>query len=159
MGSDMSVHFSSELTAWETPPEVFGPLDDEFKFGLDAAASPKNAKCARYLTTGALAKDWAALSKGRAVWLNPPYGRGLSDWVAKARQEGERVVVVALLPARTDTAFFHTHVARGEVRLLRGRVKFLVDGAVTGVAPFPSLIAVWGPHVVPSIRCWEVSKP
>ena len=79
------------------------------------------------------------------VFVNPPYGRGLAAWVAKARrevEEGRAKTVVALLPARPDTAYWHDHVAgRAAVYFLRGRLRF---GDGEQGAPFPSALAVWG---------------
>ena len=88
------------------------------------------------------------------VFVNPPYGRGLAAWVAKARrevEEGRARTVVALLPARPDTAYWHEHVAgRAVVYFLRGRLRF-GDGGQS--APFPSALAVWGA----SPRRWRPS--
>jgi hypothetical protein len=79
------------------------------------------------------------------VFLNPPYGRTLGRWIAKARREveaGHAKTAVALIPARPDTGYWHTHVAgRAVVYFLRGRLKF--GGSEQG-APFPSALVVWG---------------
>lgn len=133
--------YSSARPDWGTPPEVFARLDREFHFDLDAAASRVNAKCSRYFTEAqdGLHQRWT----GR-VWLNPPYGRGIGAWTAKCVLESRlgAQAVVALLPARTDTAWWERDVmgAATEVRLVRGRIRFV--GAATG-APFPSAIVVW----------------
>ena len=102
--------FSSDKMDWETPQAVFDLLDQEFHFTLDACASAENAKCAQYYTVSddALKQFWP----GR-VWCNPPYGRDIGDWVRKAFQESLRgSTVVLLIPARTDTAYWHTYVMR-----------------------------------------------
>ncbi len=77
------------------------------------------------------------------VFCNPPYGREIGRWIAKAWESAEKGacdVVVCLVPARVDTAWWHDYCARGEVRFLRGRVRF--GGADSG-APFPSAVVVF----------------
>ena len=131
--------FSSVKDDWPTPWEFFHNLDLEFDFTLDVCAVPWSAKVWRYCVDG-LAHSWA----GERCYMNPPYGREIGPWVEKARREAERgALVVGLLPARTDTAWFHEHVYRAatEIRFLKGRLKF--EGAAAS-APFPSMIAVWG---------------
>lgn len=127
---------------WATPSAIFDPLNAEFDFDLDPCASDLNAKCAHYFTQAqnGLAQDWS----GRRVFMNPPYGRAIRHWVAKARESG--VLVVGLLPARTDTAWFHDHInGVAEVRFLKGRVYFESPGFKRDRAPFPSLVAIWRP--------------
>ena len=111
-------------------------------FTLDAAASDENAKCARYFTAAddGLVKSWA----GERVWLNPPYGRALPAWIAKAYRESLRgALVVMPIPARTDTAAWHDYIFphASEVIFLRGRLKF---GGSDASAPFPSVIVRFG---------------
>ena len=134
--------FSSERHDWETPPDLFAKLDREFGFKLDAAATRTNAKCRLFLdeAADALKLSWSP----SPVWLNPPYGRTIGQWVEKARRESERgATVVCLLPARTDTAWFHDHVLdKAKVRFLRGRLRFV--GAESS-APFPSMLAIYRP--------------
>ena len=136
---------SSEKLDWCTPPDFFKELDDEFHFDLDAAATPKSAKCQKYFTPDddALQQDWG----GHTVFLNPPYGRTLNKWVEKAHGEGQKegTTVVVLIPARTDTSYFHDHIlGKAEIRFLRGRLKFTdEDGNVKDAAPFPSLLAIY----------------
>ncbi len=135
--------FSSASAEWSTPQDLFDQLNDEFKFDLDAAASPKNAKCDVYYT-----KDDNGLSipwEGRRTWLNPPYGRTIGAWVEKAitetTTEGGARVVVMLVPVRTDTKwFFMATRARPEVRYLAGRLKF---GGSKNSAPFPSAVLIF----------------
>lgn len=139
--------FSSENMSWATPPELFAALDAEFRFTLDVCATPENAKVpGRFFSPAenGLSMSWA----GNVCWMNPPYGRQIGAWMAKAHREvmaspppPHDTVVVCLVPSRTDTAWWHDHViAPGfEVRFLRGRVKFV--GAKHG-APFPSAIVV-----------------
>lgn len=138
---------SSENMCWCTPLEFFNELDREFCFGLDPAATDKSAKCAKYYTPAddGLSKDWG----GHRVFCNPPYGRAIRDWVRKGHEESRKpgTVVVMLIPARTDTTYFHDFVLHGkadEVRFLRGRLKFTdEDGNEKDAAPFPSAVVVW----------------
>jgi phage N-6-adenine-methyltransferase len=137
-----SVHFSSKSGLWETPLAFFQRLDHEFGFTLDACALPANAKCSRYYTPAddGLAQHWKGV-----VWMNPPYGREISRWVEKAyRSSQEGATVVCLLPARTDTAWWHTYVMRAaEIRLVRGRLKF---SNAAHSAPFPSAVVIFRPE-------------
>jgi phage N-6-adenine-methyltransferase len=138
--------FSSNRDDWETPPELFWKLDAEFGFTMDVCATPQNAKCYWYWTKedDALSKPWTG--NGGVLWMNPPYGSEIGKWVKKAYEESKNgVTTVCLLPARTDTAWWHDYCMRGEVRFLRGRVKFV--GAKSG-APFPSAIVIFRGKVV-----------
>lgn len=138
----MSYHPTKITDEWATPPEVFEPLSQEFGgFTLDPAATPLNAKCGLYYTasTDGLVQDW----RPHHVWLNPPYGRTLPQWTAKAATS-QAPLVVALLPARTDTRWFHdTVLPTAEVRFIRGRVYYLNASFTRDRAPFASLIAIW----------------
>lgn len=137
-----AVHFSSASGEWSTPPDVFAALDAEFGFTLDPCATPDNAKCARYFTRGddGLAQSWT----GERVFMNPPYGRVIGGWMRKAYEESRGgALVVCLIPARTDTAWWHDYVIPyGETRFIRGRLKF---GGAANSAPFPSAIVVFRP--------------
>lgn len=127
---------------WETPAEIFDPLNQEFAFTLDVCATKETSKC-RYFF-GPEQDSLSERCRWRGVcWMNPPYGRGIAKWVAKARDQArEGSVVVCLLPARTDTAWWHEHVIGGgaEVRFLRGRIVF--RGAKYN-APFPSAVVIF----------------
>ena len=138
--------FSSAKSDWRTPEDLFERLDRRWgPFDTDAAASAENALCARFFTEAqnALTLDWYAAG-ARRVFVNPPYGRGtVIKWVAKAYAESLKGCrVVMLLPARTDSPWFHDIVKPHafHIEFLRGRVKF--QGAQAG-APFPSLIVVF----------------
>ena len=135
------VMFSSKTDLWETPKDFFDTLDAEFRFNLDVCALPENAKCAAFYSpdVDGLSQPWY----GRC-WCNPPYGRQVGRWVAKAAQSAaEGATVVMLLPARTDTAWFHDYIyGRAEVRFVRGRLKF---GGSTNSAPFPSMVVIFRP--------------
>ena len=138
-----SVEASDE---WETPAWLFSELNVEFRFTLDAAATESTAKCAKYLTPqdDALSMSWG---QGETVWLNPPYGRGIAAWVSKARDEARAgSTVVLLIPARLDTNWWHDVVLPSEVRIRRGRVRFLMNGRELPTAgPFPVAVVVMRP--------------
>ncbi len=135
----MDVHFSSKTYEWETPKELFAQLDQQWHFTLDVCATSENAKCARYFT---LADDGLSQEWGGVCWMNPPYGREIGKWVAKAARTAQRGhTVVCLLPARTDTAWWHDYVIPyGYIRYIRGRLRF---GGAVNSAPFPSAIVVF----------------
>lgn len=136
----MATMFSSATDLWATPQDFFDSLNDEFHFELDACAVPENAKCERYITPDmdGLTQDWDANS----IWCNPPYGREVGKWVAKAAREAmEGKTVVMLLPARTDTRWFHQYIYhKAEIRFIPGRLRF---GGAKNVAPFPSMVVIF----------------
>jgi len=136
--------FSSSTPEWATPQDLFDRLDALYHFDLDAAAAPENAKCARFFTKedDGLLQMWG----GYCVWCNPPYGREIGAWVRKAYEEAQLpgTMVVMLLPARTDTAWFHDYCRHGDVIFLRGRLKF---GDGRNSAPFPSMIVKFGGQI------------
>jgi len=135
-----SLHFSSKTDLWETPADFFARLDEEFHFTLDVCALPENAKCRRFFTPeeDGLRQAWHG-----CCWMNPPYGRTIGAWMRKAWEESRRgATVVCLVPARTDTAWWHDYAAKGEIRFLRGRLKF---GHAKSSAPFPSAIVIFRP--------------
>jgi site-specific DNA-methyltransferase (adenine-specific) len=139
--------FASGNGEWETPRDLWEDLDLEFGFHLDAAASDDNTKVPFYFTIedDALTQDWFERAQGTtSIWVNPPYGRGVVEWVKKAYLESQKgATVVMLLPARTDTAWFHNWVlGRAEIRFLRGRLKF---SNCQNSAPFPSMVIVFRP--------------
>jgi len=136
------VMFSTGKDDWETPPELFKKLDNEFHFTLDPCCTKSTAKCAKYYTKkdNGLAHDW----QGETVFVNPPYSSSEQDkWVKKCYEESQKpnTTVVALLPARTDTKRFHKYIyGKAEIRFIQGRLKFV--GAKSS-APFPSMIVIW----------------
>ena len=133
--------FSSKSVIWETPQDFFDKLDIEFHFTLDAAALNENAKCKNYYTPeeNGLKKKWNGI-----VWCNPPYGRKETGmWVKKAYEEYMRgcKTIVMLLPARTDTKWFHEYIyGKAEIRFVKGRLKF---GGAKDAAPFPSMVVIY----------------
>ena len=134
----MNVHFSSQTNEWATPQDFFDTLNEEFNFTLDPCATKENAKCTKFYTMedDGLSKSW----DNEVVFANPPYGRSIKHWVKKA-SEAVGGVVVLLIPARTDTSYFHEYIYnKAEIRFLKGRLKF---GDSKNSAPFPSLVAIF----------------
>lgn len=133
--------FSSKTCEWSTPQDFFNTLDSEFHFDLDPCADDMNHKTPLYFTEAddGLSKSW----KGHRVFCNPPYGKEIGKWVEKAFKEGvkDNTLVVLLIPARTDTRYFHDYILhRSEIRFIPGRLKF---GGVGTSAPFPSMVVIF----------------
>ena len=132
----------SKTDEWATPQYLFDEWDARYKFDLDAAASTLNHKCANWYgldhpdesRRDGLAQSWNA----EATWVNPPYGRVLNDWVGHAAEQLGTVVM--LLPARTDTRWFHNYCVDKKMTFIKGMVKF--GGSAFG-APFPSMVVVF----------------
>ncbi len=129
--------FSSKTPEWETPHDLFSELDKKFHFVLDVCANKYNTKCKDYLSIeqNSLDYDWKDWDGWK--WMNPPYGREIGKWIRKASEGG----VVALLPARTDTKWFHDYIyGKTEIKFIKGRLKF---GCSKNSAPFPSMIVIF----------------
>ncbi len=132
--------FSSKTDLWATPQDFFDKLNDEFHFDIDVCANETNHKCDTYYTKeqNGLAQEWKGI-----CWCNPPYGREIGKWVEKAYRSAMTgdALVVMLLPARTDTRWFHDYIYdKAQIRFVRGRLKF---GDSKNSAPFPSMIVVF----------------
>lgn len=127
-------------TTWRTPDALFRELDAEFDFTLDPCASAPIKPDIRWFgeTDQGLWQPWS----GR-VFVNPPYGRVIGDWMRKITLERDRCeVIVALVPSRTDTAWWHDYAATATaIRFIRGRLQF--GGPIVHDAPFPSAILVF----------------
>jgi len=85
---------------------------------------------------------------GYIVFMNPPYGREISKWVRKAYEESLKgVVVVCLVPARTDTRWWWDYCMKGEIRFIKGGLKFRgrnKEGLiVNNSATFPSAVVIF----------------
>ena len=135
------VHFSSASVEWPTPQGVFDELNEQFNFTLDPCATHENTKCERYFTAedDGFIQDWGQ----ERVFMNPPYGREIKDWMKKAYESSRNgATVVCLVPARTDTQWFHDYAVKGEVIAIKGRLKF---GDSQNSAPFPSAIVIFRP--------------
>lgn len=136
----MSVHFSSKTDMHATPQKFFDNYNDVFKFTLDVCASPENAKCEHYFTVedNGLAQEWTG-----NCWMNPPYGREIIHWMRKAYESSlTGATVVCLVPARTDTKWWHEYAMKGQIEFIRGRLKF---GDAKNSAPFPSAVVIFYP--------------
>lgn len=134
--------FSSKTDLWSTPWSFFDKLNDEFHFTLDPCSTHENAKCYKHFTIeeDGLLQDWG----NEVVFCNPPYGRQIKDWVKKAYEESQKdnTTVVMLIPARTDTIYFHEYIYhKAEIRFIKGRLKF---GDAKNAAPFPSMVVIFG---------------
>lgn len=140
------VFFSSQNMCWCTPQDFYDELNKEFSFVLDPAATEKTAKCKNYFTpeTDGLSQSW---DFGGAVFCNPPYGREIGKWVEKAYKESLviKYPIVLLIPARTDTTYFHNFIYwKAEIRFIKGRLRFTDEyGIPADAAPFPSLLAIY----------------
>jgi len=131
--------FSSKRHDYETPLDFFALLNEQYFFDLDVCASSANTKCSNFFSVddNGLEKEWYG-----TCWMNPPYGREIGKWVAKAASEAEKgITTVALLPARPDTKWFHQHIyGKHEIQFIKGRLKFV--GAPSS-APFPSMLVIF----------------
>lgn len=133
--------FSSATDEWSTPQELFDELNEKYHFDLDPCADEANHKCSLYYTKeqNGLMQPW----EGHNVFCNPPYGREIGKWVKRGCEQGKlpNTLVVMLLPARTDTKWFHDFIyGKAEIVFLRGRLKF---GGSKNSAPFPSMIVIF----------------
>ena len=136
------VMFSSATDNWSTPQDFFDKLNDEFHFTLDVCADETNHKCEHYYTKeiDGLSRPWIG-----TIWCNPPYGRKIGEWVRRAYISAQigSATVVMLLPARTDTRWFHDYIynkSNTEIRFIKGRLKF---GGCKNSAPFPSMVVIF----------------
>ena len=135
-----NVLFSSKSDEWSTPPDIYEEPDKEFNFTLDPCSTQYNHKCSKYFTAedDGLSRSWG----GERVFCNPPYSN-ISEWVKKAWTEStkDNTLVVLLIPARTDTRYFHEYIYnRSEVRFIKGRLRF---GEAVNSAPFPSMVVIF----------------
>jgi len=134
--------FSSATGNWATPQDFFDKLNWRFgPFDLDPCASTHNTKCANFFTEAedGLGKSW----EGFTSFVNPPYGRGIDKWIAKGYNEAMNTgtKVVMLIPARTDTRYWHDYVMKAsEIHFVKGRLKF---GDSKNPPPFPSAVVVF----------------
>jgi len=131
--------FSSKTDQWSTPQDFFDELNKEFNFTLDPCANEHNHKCTKYFTKeqNGLVQSWG----NETVFCNPPYGKEMRKWIEKCVDESKHAKIVLLIPARTDTAYFHDYIyGKAEIRFIRGRLKF---GNSKNSAPFPSMIVIF----------------
>jgi phage N-6-adenine-methyltransferase len=134
----MEVHYSSKTDLWATPQDFFDKYDAIYNFDLDVCAIKENAKCGKYFTPeqDGLKQEWSGI-----CWMNPPYGRGIGKWMQKAYESsGNGTIVVCLVPARTDTRWWHDYAMKGQIEFIKGRLKF---GDAKTNAPFPSAVVTF----------------
>lgn len=137
-----NLHFSSNKQDWTTPSEFYNNLNKEFYFTLDPCCYKETALCKNYYTLqeDGLKQSW----EGHRVFCNPPYGKEIKKWVEKCYIESkkENTLVVLLIPARTDTTYFHDYIYKpeNEIRFIKGRLKF---GLCKNPAPFPSMVVIF----------------
>ena len=134
--------FSSKTGEWSTPQDFYDELNWEFSFLMDPCATHENHKCVEYYTEEedglAYENEWYG-----TTFMNPPYGRDIKHWVRKAYEQSKHNIIVGLLPARTDTRWFHDYIyGKAEIRFIKGRLKF---GGHKNPAPFPSMVVIWRP--------------
>lgn len=134
-----SNRFASNNQEYATPLNLFNILNDEFHFTLDVCADEKNKKVESFYSQeqNSLGLDWSGI-----CWMNPPY-KDMKKWVIKAYNESikHNAVVVCLIPARTNTAWWHDYCMKGEIRFIKGRPKF--EGCIHGL-PQPLAVVVFG---------------
>lgn len=146
MPHKLQATFSSERQDWATPWDFFKLQESKYgPFDLDVCATLENSKCQKFFTPhdDALSRHWPG-----HCWMNPPYGREIARWLQHACREtydlGNASQVIALLPARTDTSWWHDFVLQfaAHIDFIRGRIRF--EGAINN-APFPSAVVVFRP--------------
>ena len=129
---------TSNTDLWSTPRDFFDDYNAIYHFDVDVCATAENALCAKFYSPedNGLSKQWHGV-----CWMNPPYGREISKWMKKAYESSlHGATVVCLVPARTDTAWWHEYAMKGEIEFIRGRLKF---GDAKNSAPFPSAVVVF----------------
>lgn len=141
------VQTSSKKQDWETPQIIFDKLNEIYHFTWDLAASKKNTKCSNYfdIDRNSLDQNWSELSGN--LFCNPPYGRDLRHWVKKAYEESlnkRNGCICLLIPSRTDTSYWHDYIFdKADIKFLKGRLKFEVNGNSGDPAPFGSAIITY----------------
>lgn len=144
-----SNRFFSKKQEYETPEKLFNKLNNEFSFTIDVCADKNNAKVENYYSEkdNALVKDWEGI-----CWMNPPY-KEVKTWVKKAYEESLKgATVVCLIPARTNTNWWHKYCMKGEIRFIKGRPKF--KGCKYGL-PQPLAIVIFGEAYKNNYKAFE----
>lgn len=129
---------TSNTDLWSTPRDFFDDYNAIYHFDVDVCATAENALCAKFYSPedNGLSKEWHGV-----CWMNPPYGREIGKWMKKAYESSlHGATVVCLVPARTDTAWWHDYAMKGNIEFIRGRLKF---GSSKNSAPFPSAVVVF----------------
>lgn len=172
---------NSTKDEWRTPLWLYKALDREFgPFTLDPASTDENSLCDSYYTKeeDGLKQEWDG-----SVYVNPPYSQ-MRQWTQKGYEEalkGNTDVVVMLIAARTDTRAWWDYVRKGQVRFLKGRLKFEIppemiekqkleaaqralEGKASKIfeatsAPFPSAVVIFHRYIgESSTMYWEIKE-
>lgn len=134
-------YHTSDSDEWGTPSDLFDRLDRKWNFTLDPCAN--GARVLKFAWEAYTKRDDGLLISwaGHRVFCNPPYSQ-IDQWVAKAAAHKDDALIVMLIPARTDTKYWHEHIeGRARVEFIRGRLKFVrMDGGKATSAPFPSCL-------------------
>lgn len=128
--------FTSNTDMWATPQAFFDKYNAIYNFDIDVCAVETNAKCEKYFSPdqNGLLQEWRGV-----CWCNPPYGREIGAWAKKAAES--EALTVMLLPARTDTRWFHDYIYHNaSIEFIKGRLKF---GDGKNSAPFPSMVVIF----------------
>lgn len=161
MMADISATHSKGKDDWETPWWFVHLLENEFgAIDLDPCCTEESKKGENFYTeedNGLTARWWGT------VFVNPPYSQ-MAKWAQKAYSEaflGNTRNILFLCAARTDTKAWWDYLRHGEVRFIKGRLKFIDPnrGVVLG-APFPSALVVFSQNLwkTPSTVYWSIPK-
>jgi len=150
--------FSTRTEEWETPLDLYNKLNNIYKFTLDPCCTKESAKCDKYYTKedNGFIKDWS----NEVVFMNPPYGRQIGLWIEKAYKESLKgAIVVCLIPARTDTKYWHNFIFKyaKQILFIKGRISF-INGNKKAPAPFPSAIIEFNYNKIPTLQNIGVFK-
>jgi len=134
--------FQSKNQTWETPWSLFNAIQERYHLERDCAASAENTKLPLYWTEqdNCLLQEWSGRN-----WLNPPFVN-MKNFIKKAFLERERAFTILLIPARTNTVWWHEMCMQGEVLFIKGRPKFK---DCTHGLPTPLALVMFGGEAIP----------
>jgi phage N-6-adenine-methyltransferase len=143
--------FESNRQDWETPQDMFDAINDRFSFTRDVCASPTNKKCEVFFCeeNSCLDKEWDGVN-----WMNPPF-KDMKKFVAKAYEQRDNAITVCLLPARTNTRWWHELCMKGEIIFICGRPKF--GDNIHGL-PQPLALVVFGSGASNFLESFDVKN-
>lgn len=169
--------FTSDKDDWGTPRGFFDALNREFNFDVDVCANLENRKVDKFFS---VQQDAFRLQWHGNCWNNPPYGRGIDRWLKKSIDSAlHGSTVVCLIAARTDTNAWFNYARLGEVRFLKGRLKFelsktdiraitienilrkkygIKERSIDNSAPFPSALIIYRPGLPRSTSYWHYKE-